>query len=120
MDLNRVCLLATQLEHILDVDKRQTQPYNFFVKYFNWDPEKNKKLKKERGILFEEIVLLIESGEILGIEKHPSRENQNIYILKIDNYAVIVPFVENEREIFLKTAFPSRKYKNKYALEEEL
>lgn len=89
------------------------------MKYFNWDIEKNKKLKQERGISFEEIVFLIETGKIVGIEEHPTRPNQKMYILKIDNYAVIVPFVENETEIFLKTAFPSRKYKKKYGLEEE-
>ncbi len=88
------------------------------MKYFNWAPEKNRKLKQERGISFEEIVFLIETGAIIGIEKHPARPNQKIYILNIDNYAVVVPFVENETEIFLKTAFPSRKYKKKYGLEE--
>ena len=89
------------------------------MKYFNWDIEKNNKLKEQRGISFEEIVYLIESGKIIGIEKHPTRSNQKIFILEIDNYAVVVPFVENEKEIFLKTAFPSRKYSKKYGLKEE-
>jgi len=37
-----------------------------------------------------------------------------MYILDIDSYAVVVPFVEVEDEIFLKTAFPSRKYTKLY------
>ena len=89
------------------------------MKYLNWNSDKNKILKRERGISFEEIAFLIESGHIIGIEKNPGRANQNIYILEIENYAYIVPFVENDKEIFLKTAFPSRKYTNRYGLKGE-
>jgi uncharacterized DUF497 family protein len=89
------------------------------MKYLNWDTEKNEILKAERGISFEEIAYLIESGQILGIEENPGRSNQKMYILKIENYAVIVPFVEKNDEIFLKTAFPSRKYTKRYGLKEE-
>ena len=89
------------------------------MKYLNWNSEKNEILKRERGISFEEIAYLIESGEIIGIEENPGRSNQKLYILEIENYAIVVPFVENETEIFLKTAFPSRKYAKKYGLKEE-
>ncbi|MFV0436267.1 MAG: BrnT family toxin [Desulfopila sp.] len=89
------------------------------MKYLNWDKEKNEILKEERGISFEEIAYLIESGNIITIEENPSRPNQKIYILEIENYIVIVPFVENEDEIFLKTAFPSRKYTKIYGSKEE-
>jgi uncharacterized DUF497 family protein len=90
------------------------------MKYLNWDTEKNKILKHERGISFEEIAYLIESGQILGIEENPGRPNQKIYILEIDHYAFIVPFIEKDDEIFLKTAFPSRKYTKRYGLKGEL
>jgi uncharacterized DUF497 family protein len=86
------------------------------MKYLNWDSEKNEILKHLRGISFEEIAYLIESDQILGIEENPIRSNQKIYILEIGNYAVVVPFVENDDEIFLKTAFPSRKYAKRYGL----
>ncbi|MEA1990585.1 MAG: DUF4258 domain-containing protein [Thermodesulfobacteriota bacterium] len=89
------------------------------MKYLNWDSEKNEILKHVRGISFEEIAYLIESGQILGIEENPGRFNQKIYILEIENYAVVVPFVENDDEIFLKTAFPSRKYTKLYGLKGE-
>ena len=62
---------------------------------------------------------MIEYGQILGIEENPSRPNQKMYILEIDNYAIIVPYVENDNEIFLKTAFPSRKYTKRYGLKVE-
>ncbi|MCP4682657.1 MAG: BrnT family toxin [Desulfobacterales bacterium] len=90
------------------------------MKYLNWDSEKNKILIVERGISFEEIAYLIESGQILGIEENPGRPNQKMYILEIENYAIIVPFVENNNEIFLKTAFPSRKYTKRYGLKGKL
>jgi uncharacterized DUF497 family protein len=89
------------------------------MKYLNWDKDKNEKLKNERGISFEEIAYLIESGNIVAIEENPSRPNQKIYVLEIDEFIVIVPFVEDENEIFLKTAFPSRKYTNIYGSKEE-
>ena len=103
----------------LNIDKRQTQGYINSMKYLNWNLEKNEMLMAERGISFEEIALLIESGQILGIEENPSRPNQKIYILEIENYAFIVPFVESKHEIFLKTAFPSRKYTKRYGLKGE-
>ena len=86
------------------------------MKFLSWSMEKNQILKERRGISFEEIAYLIESGRILGIEENPGRPEQKIYIVEVDNYAVVVPFVETEEEIFLKTAFPSRKYTKLYAL----
>ena len=87
--------------------------------YLNWNPEKNEILKRERGISFEEIAYLIESDQVIGIEENPGYPNQKMYILEIDNYAIVVPYVENNGEIFLKTAFPSRKYTKKYGLKGE-
>jgi len=90
------------------------------MKYLNWSLEKNEILKAKRGISFEQIALSIESGHILGVEENPKRPNQKIYILEIDGYAVMVPYVEEGNEIFLKTAFPSRKYTKRYGLKGEL
>jgi len=90
------------------------------MKYLNWSLDKNEILKAKRGISFEQIALLIESGHILGVEENPKRPNQKIYVLEIEGYAVIVPFVEKGNEIFLKTAFPSRKYTKRYGLKGEL
>lgn len=86
------------------------------MKHFNWNAEKNELLKRVRGISFEEIVYSIDSGLLLGIEKNPAYPDQKIFVLDINGYACIVPFVEKDGEIFLKTAFPSRKYTKKYGL----
>jgi hypothetical protein len=89
------------------------------MKYLNWSYDKNEILKVKRGISFEEIAFLIESGKILGIEENPRRPDQKIYVLEIEGHAVIVPFGEKSNEIFLKTAFPSRKYTKRYGLKGE-
>ena len=94
--------------------------YYHTMKYLNWNAEKNDALKRERNLSFEEIAYTIESGKILSVEDNPSHPGQKLYIIQIDRYAVVVPFVETENEIFLKTAFPSRKYSKRFGLKEEI
>lgn len=89
------------------------------MQYINWDPEKNKLLKRTRKISFEEIAQLIKSNQIIAVEDNPGRSNQEMYILEIKNYAIVVPFVKTDEEIFLKTAFPSRKHTKRYGLRGE-
>jgi uncharacterized DUF497 family protein len=87
------------------------------MKYFSWDNEKNQLLKKERNISFEEVVFHIEKKRVLDIVEHPNQEKykgQEIFIINIHNYAYLVPFVESEQGIFLKTIIPSRKATKKY------
>jgi uncharacterized DUF497 family protein len=87
------------------------------MKYFSWNNEKNQSLKAERNISFEEVVFHIGRQDVLDIVEHPNPEKyqgQRIFIVNINDYAYLVPFVENEREIFLKTIIPSRKATKKY------
>ncbi len=87
------------------------------MKYFAWSNEKNQLLKSERNISFEDIVFHIEKKDILDIVEHPNQEKyegQRVFIVNINNYAYLVPFVESEREIFLKTFIPSRKATRTY------
>jgi len=86
------------------------------MQYINWSPEKNKILKRTRGISFEEIAQLINAGIILAIENNPGHPHQKMYVFEIRDYAVVVPFIETEDEIFLKTAYPSRKFSRRYGL----
>lgn len=81
------------------------------MKKVNWNNEKNKKLKKERGIGFDDIVTIIIEDRFLEIVENPSRnfQIQNMYVIEYHNYIYLVPFVENETEIFLKTIIPNRK-----------
>ena len=68
------------------------------MKYLNWNADKNEILKRERGISFEEIAYLIESWQVIGIEENPGRPDQKMYVLEIESYAIIVPYVENDSD----------------------
>jgi hypothetical protein len=99
------------------VAKRHTMGYNLSMKYFSWNDEKNERLKKERDISFEEVIFHIEHGGLLDIVEHPKQEKykgQRMFIVSIDDYAYLVPFIESEDEVFLKTIIPSRKATKKY------
>ena len=87
------------------------------VKYFSWSPEKNRLLQETRGISFEEVVFHVERGDVLDILKHPNQEKysgQRIMVVNVEGYAYLVPFVEDDREVFLKTIIPSRKATRDY------
>lgn len=82
------------------------------MKHFKWNLEKNAQLINERGVSFERVLYHIERNKILDVVEHPNSTkypNQKMFILDIGNYAYLVPFVENETEIFLKTIIQSRK-----------
>ncbi len=85
--------------------------------YYRWNYEKNLKLKAERGISFEQVVMHIERRDILDVVQHPNQEkypNQQIIVVDIDNYAYLIPFVEDEYGKYLKTIIPSRKATRDY------
>ncbi len=89
---------------------------------FNWDEEKNKELQIERGVSFEEVVLAIEDGRLLDVLEHPNQEKyggQKLYVVAVNRYAYIVPFLDSGTERFLKTIFPSRKYTRTYLRKEK-
>jgi len=85
--------------------------------YYRWNYEKNLKLKAERGISFEQVVMHIERGDILDVVQHPNQKkypNQQIIVVDIDNYAYLIPFVKDENGKYLKTIIPSRKATRDY------
>ena len=82
------------------------------MKPFQWDPVKNEQLMQERGISFEQVTVAVESGDLLQVAPHqnPSKyPRQKILIVRIDEYAYLVPFVEEDDHFFLRTIIPSRK-----------
>ena len=88
------------------------------MKLYAWDPEKNARLKKERGVSFEDVVFHIDAGDEIDLFEHPNQARypgQKISVVAIEGYAYLVPFVETETEIFLKTIIPSRKVTRKHA-----
>ena len=82
-----------------------------------WDNEKNETLKEERDICFEDIERVILDKQILDIRPHFNQErypNQKILIVKLNNYVYYVPFVRDDKKLFLKSIIPSRKYNKIY------
>lgn len=87
------------------------------MKPFRWNPEKNEALRADRGVSFESVVVAIESGGLLDILTHPNPAKyprQRILVVALDNYVLLVPFVEEEDYFFLKTIIPSRKATRDY------
>ncbi len=91
------------------------------MKFFAWNDAKNAKLRADRGIGFEDIVFHIERGDLLEILEHPHPDRypeQRIFVVQRDEYGYLVPFVEDEHTVFLKTIIPSRKATKQYLREE--
>jgi len=92
----------------------------FPLKYFTWDNAKNEKLRAERGVSFEDVVFHIERGDILDIVEHPNKERyggQRVIIVRIEDYAYLVPCLHEDDYVVLKTIIPSRKATRKYIKE---
>ena len=88
------------------------------MKSFDWDAAKNELLKQEREISFEDVVIAIEEECLLDIlvHPHPQRAHQKILVVAINEYAYLVPFVEDDERVFLKTIIPSRKATKQYII----
>ncbi|MDD2914499.1 MAG: toxin [Gallionella sp.] len=91
------------------------------MKPFRWNHDKNEALKVERSISFEEIVLAIEADGLLDELRHPNTEkypNQSVFVVALEGYVYLVPYVEEPDYYFLKTVIPSRKATRDYLLKE--
>lgn len=87
------------------------------MKPFRWSAEKSLVLESDRAITFERIVIAISDGGVLDVYEHPNRERypqQRILVVRCDDYAFLVPYVEAEDHLFLKTIIPSRKATRDY------
>ena len=87
------------------------------MKVYTWNDAKNEILQSTRQISFEDIILHIEKGYLLDVLEHPNQEKypgQKVFVVHVDQYAYLVPFVEDENTIFLKTIIPSRKATSLY------
>jgi len=84
--------------------------YNGFPKELRWNALKSERLKRTRGVSFEEII----TSKLVDIRKHPGRENQKILIYQHKGYFWAVPYVIEGETVFLKTIYPSRKLTKLY------
>ena len=87
------------------------------MKYFEWDPDKNRQLLEEREVSFEDVVYFLLNDGLLDDIVHPNQKkypNQRVFIVDVDGYAYLVPYVDLKDTAFLKTVIPSRKATKKY------
>lgn len=85
--------------------------------HYQWSAEKNGQLKAKRGLSFEQVVMHIESGDLLDVYEHPNQgryPGQQILVVRVGPYVCLVPFVESSEGRFLKTIIPSRKATRHY------
>ena len=86
-----------------------------------WSSKKNEALRAERGVGFEDVVFHIQAGDVLDTSDHPNQERypgQRIHAVAIEEYVYLVPFVETDDEVFLKTIIPSRMATKRYKVED--
>ena len=87
------------------------------MKDLDWSAEKNRQLIDNRSVSFEDVVFCLLNDRLLDDIKHPNADkypNQRVFVIEIDGYAYLVPYVESELSIFLKTVIPSRKATKQY------
>lgn len=87
------------------------------MKCFDWNDEKNAKLKKLRSVSFEQVELAIATGDLIDRLTHPNPAkypNQKVFLVRIADYIYSVPYVEDHEKIFLKTIIPNRKATKKF------
>ena len=83
---------------------------------FEWDEAKNKILKQNRQISFEQITKAIKRGNLIASLPHYNQKrypNQKIYLVKFRNYVYLIPYIQANEKSFLKTIFASRKFTKK-------
>ena len=91
------------------------------VKRIEWNTEKSQILVETRKLDFKIFAEIItnEREKIVAVINHPNIERyptQRIFLINVDNYIYLVPFVEDEEKIFLKTVIPSNKYTRDYLI----
>ena len=87
------------------------------MKPFAWSPEKNAQLLAGRQLCFEAVVVAMEAGDLLDVQEHPNQQRypgQRILVVRLHGYIHLVPMIETEEHLFLKTIIPSRKANRLY------
>lgn len=79
---------------------------------YAFDPVKNDQLKRERCSSFEQIISLIEAGNLIQILEHPDGDKyqgQWLFEINVDGYVYVVPVARQGSTLLPKTVYPSRK-----------
>lgn len=82
---------------------------------FDFDSDKDQLLIDTRGVSFFDAITAIEKKGVLLDLPHPNSEKypgQHILVVSIDGYAYCVLYEARGEILYLKTVFPSRKFKH--------
>ena len=88
--------------------------YHSYLLSFDFNAEKNELLLNSRGVNFHDVIEAVAEKGILLDFDHPDQvkyAGQRIIVVDIDGYAYCVPYVVEGETWFLKTVYPSRKFK---------
>src|SRR5260364_282792 len=80
---------------------------------YEYSTSKNLKLLNERGIGFEDIIVILNTKGALAVLDNPNQvkyPGQKICVVDINSYLYLVPFERRSNKILLKTVYPSRKF----------
>jgi uncharacterized DUF497 family protein len=104
-----------QENEVETIDNVYTNRVYYIPMTIKWDEKKNQWLILHRHVSFEEITGLLLKNDYIAIIENPTRKNQQYFIMHIKNYTWVVPFnIDEEDNILLRTAFPSRKFHRRY------
>jgi uncharacterized DUF497 family protein len=87
------------------------------VSTFRWDEQKNRWLKQQRGVGFEDVLIAIDQGNLLDLLEHPNDvkyPDQWLLVVKLGDYAYLVPYELDGEDLLLKTIIPSHKATQRY------
>lgn len=87
------------------------------MKEFRFDLKKNKWLKLERNVDFNDVIDALKKEKLIKVIDHPNKKRypkQRMFLVEISRYIYVAPFVEESDYIFLKTIYKSHKYTRKY------
>ena len=90
------------------------------MKHIEWHNETNALLKKERDVAFEDVIFAIDNDQLIDVVEYHNKDkynHQRVFVVEIEGDVYLVPYVEDDENIFLKTIIPSRKATKKYLQE---
>ena len=68
------------------------------------------------------MVVAIEAGHLLDVlkQRNPAKyPRQSVFVVELDRYVYLVPYVEDAESYFMKTIIPSRKATRDYLIKRD-
>jgi hypothetical protein len=81
---------------------------------FRFSDKKNQTLRSERKIAFEDLIPLLEIGsyKIIPNPNQKQHSGEYAFLVEYNGYPHVIPFIEGDGDIHLKTIVPMRRFKD--------